>query len=209
MEELKVGAVLLLKQVNLVPARSLNLGFRPSFRRSEAPVCSAGGRVFPLPSKPLPERDPQQPAEDLLPGWGGSDVHAASAAGPGEGHDPRKQKYQQKKRQKSKIGLCFVSRSPARPPPSGGPCPGCSCSLTRTTRKDGRPARTALTGAPAEAPRSPRPAGSWVRTTSPPANVQEVSKVPLHPHLHVCFCPRADDDLDELLGDLPEDTYSF
>lgn len=55
----------------------------------------AGGRVFPLPSKPLPERDPQQPAEDLLPGWSGSDVHAAPSAGPGEGRDLQNQKHRQ------------------------------------------------------------------------------------------------------------------
>uniref|UniRef100_A0A3B5KJ46 Homologous recombination factor with OB-fold n=1 Tax=Takifugu rubripes TaxID=31033 RepID=A0A3B5KJ46_TAKRU len=29
------------------------------------------------------------------------------------------------------------------------------------------------------------------------------------PLLDACLCPRADDDLDELLGELPEDTYSF
>lgn len=44
----------------------------------------SGGRVFPLPSKPLPERDPQQPAEDLQPRWSCSVLHSAPAARPGE-----------------------------------------------------------------------------------------------------------------------------
>lgn len=46
-EELKVGAVLLLKQVNLVPALSLNLGCRPSFCRSENPFAPQVGVFSP------------------------------------------------------------------------------------------------------------------------------------------------------------------
>lgn len=55
----------------------------------------AGGCVFPLPPKPLPERHAQQPAEDLLPRWSQPVVHAAPASGPGEGVDHQDLKFQQ------------------------------------------------------------------------------------------------------------------
>lgn len=125
----------------------------------------AGGCVFPLPSKPLPERHPQQPPKDLLPGWSQSVVHAAPAAGPGEGDDHQKLKFQQINNN-TQTCVCFVSRSLTPPPPSGSLCLGCSWSLTRRMRKDGRPPQTRLVAAPAEAYRSLRrrlcrtPAGS-------------------------------------------------
>lgn len=68
------------------------------------------------------------------------------------------------------VCVCLVSRSRTPPPPSGSPYPRCSCSLTRRTREDGRLPQTGLTEAPQEAFRSPgtrlccTPAGSWVRT---------------------------------------------
>lgn len=46
-----------------------------------------GGCLFPLPSKPLPECDAQQPAENLRPWWSRSLLHSATPARPGERHD--------------------------------------------------------------------------------------------------------------------------
>lgn len=159
-EELKVGAVLLLKQVNLAPA----LWFVPVVLNMCLLPVWAGGCVFPLPSKPLPERHPQQPAEDLLPRWSQSVVHAAPAAGPGERDDHQKVKFQQDNN-KNQPCLCFVSRSLTQPPPSGSLCLGCSWSLMRTRmRKDGRPPQTRLMVAPAEAYGS-----LWTRLRCTPA----------------------------------------
>lgn len=78
-DELKVGAVLLLKQVRLSAIVSFIFFFSVLSSISAQTKCSmdsnptsllplwSGGRVFPLPSKPLPECDAQQPAEDLRP----------------------------------------------------------------------------------------------------------------------------------------------
>uniref|UniRef100_A0A3P9NX71 Homologous recombination factor with OB-fold n=1 Tax=Poecilia reticulata TaxID=8081 RepID=A0A3P9NX71_POERE len=67
-EELKAGAVLLLKQVRLVRKRF---------------IC---GCFLSIPPQPLPERDAQQPAADLLSCWG-QPVHSAPPVCLGEYDD--------------------------------------------------------------------------------------------------------------------------
>lgn len=208
-EELQVGAVLLLKQVSLAPAPSSNLDFYLLFWTRASVPCGQVGVFSPshrnhylnvTPNNLLRIYSPDgvslsstQPLPLVLVRASTTRISNSSSIA-------------------TRIQPVYlISRSRTPPPPSGSLCLGCSWSLTRRMRKDGRSAQTRLMLAPEEAYRSlrphlcPNPAGSWVRTL-----IWTKFKLlrPTLPHLDVlCLC--ADDDLDELLGELPEDDYSI
>lgn len=100
----------------------------------------AGGRVFPLPSKPLPERHPQQPTEDLLAGWSQCVVHAAPAGGPGERDTPETH-FQAESQQKSNLSG-FGLQEPDSPTTLGDPVSRMQLVFDDEEEEEGREAAT-------------------------------------------------------------------
>lgn len=151
-DELKVGAVLLLKQVKLEPAPSLNLHFL-SFQTRVCSLCGQVGVFSPSHRNHYLNVTPN----NLLRIYSPDGVGLSSTLLPPlilvrvTTSNPT---YQQKNH-RNQTCLRSVSRSLTRPLPSGGLCLGCSSSLMRRMRKDGRLAQTRLTP-PAEAFRSKR-----------------------------------------------------